>query len=399
MIFLKSKSKVIFHIDLNQFYCTVAILKNPSLKGKAFAVGRENSTKGVISTASYEARAKGVNSGMSLVDAFRKYPELIVVNHTFDLYHDYSTRFFNLLKEYVKDIERTSIDEGYLDVTEITLEKGIHPVSLAKEIQKRSLDEIGLPCSVGIAPTLYLAKMASDMKKPLGITILRKRDIKDKLYPLPVKDIFGIGKKTWPRLMKAGINTIGDFMNPLNKDIVTKIIGEKMYTQECACLSGNSTNIVDPNRYSDPESISRTQTFDYPLDNFDDTYREIVNLAKEAYLEMLEEKKKTKTIGIILRDKTFKTITRGKTLPEATTDFDTISFTLEDLLLENYNDDLAYRLVGASLSNLVDINYHLPEEINLFNYEEYYGKEEKIKDIIRKYGKEKIDFVKNKKVD
>ena len=387
-----NKSKTIFHIDLNQFYCSVAILQNPSLKGKAFAVGRENTLKGVVSTASYEARKYGVHSGMSLVDAFKKLPTLIVINHTFELYYDYSHRFFNLIRQYQPNIEQASIDEGYIDVTDITVNKGIHPVKLAKEIQKRALDELGLPCSIGIAPTLYLAKMASDMKKPLGITILRKRDIQKMLYPLPVSDIFGIGKKTWPRLISHDIKTIGDFMNPENKDKVIAIVGKRTYDHEFEALSGNSTNIVDKDRYSDPESISRSVTFDKKINNYNDALKEINYLLKDVYDSMIESKKKAKTVGIILRDTSFRTITRGKTLNEATIDYDLIKKEIEKLLDENYNDDLEYRLLGVSLSNLVDVYFTLPEEINLFNYEQYYGKEEKIREIIRKFGENKIKF-------
>ena len=205
------------------------MIKNPRLKGKAFAIGRENTTRGVLSTASYEARKYGIHSGMPLIEALLKLPSLIVVYYGYELYSEYSKKFFKLLKEYVKDIEQTSIDEGYLDVTDITLKVNRHPVDLAKEIQARALKELELPCSIGIAPTLYLAKMASDMKKPLGITVLRIRDVKEKLKEVSVSDIFGLGKKTYPLLIDKGIKTIGDFMDPNNKDQIISIISETSY--------------------------------------------------------------------------------------------------------------------------------------------------------------------------
>ena len=222
---MKNKAKVIFHIDLNQFFCSVAIIKNPRLKGKAFAIGRENSTKGVISTASYEARKYGIHAGMPQIEAISKLPSLIIVDYGYEIYSHYSNLFFKLIKSYVKDVEQTSIDEGYIDVTSITIDVNRHPLDLAKEIQTKALKELNLPCSIGIAPTLYLAKMASDLKKPLGITILRIRDIEEMLYDLDVKEIFGIGKKTYPILHQFNINTISDFMDINNEATVRKIVG------------------------------------------------------------------------------------------------------------------------------------------------------------------------------
>jgi len=379
---LKNNVRVIFHIDLNQFFCSVAMLKNPRLKGKAFAIGRENSTKGVISTASYEARKYGVNSGMSLVDAYHKLPSLIVVSYPFELYIEYSKRFFSLLREYVKVIEQGSIDEGYLDVTEITIDKGVHPVKLAEEIQRRALDELGLPCSIGIAPTLFLAKMASDMKKPLGITVLRIRDVEKMLYPLPVKDIFGIGKKTWPRLIENGIKTIGDLMNPNNKEKVVSLIGERSLNYCIESLSGKTNNVVSGERRN-PESISHSMTFDTPLVNYDEVLRNVLELAEEVYYELIHENKYAKTIGITLRDTTFKTITRSKSLDKPTNDKSTIMYYIEDLVEENYNKE-SLRLVGASVSNLSD-KIEEDEEITLFNFEDKLGKECAISDLISKY--------------
>lgn len=364
------------------------MIKNPRLKGKAFAVGRENSLKGVISTASYEARRYEINSGMSLVDAFNKLPSLIVVSYPYSLYNEYSRKFFNILKEYVLDVEQTSVDEGYIDVTEVCKKRKMHPVSLAHEIQNRVLNELDLPCSIGIANTLYLAKMASDLQKPLGITIIRSKDIKEKLYPLSVSSIFGIGKKTYPKLIENGITTIGDFMNLDNKDLIIKLIGNQIYSSEFKALSGNSSDVVDPNRYSDPESISRSTTFDNPLINIDEVTNAIDNMLKDVYKTMLKEKKKTKTIGITLRDKAFKTITRSKSINEATVDFALISDIVHELIEDNYQDK-PYRLVGVGLYNLIEENKK-DVEINLFNYQDYYGKEEKIQEIIKKFGADKL---------
>ena len=381
---MKNKAKVIFHIDLNQFFCSVAIIKNPRLKGKAFAIGRENSMKGVVSTASYEARKYGIHAGMPLVEAYQKLPTLLVVDYGHDVYHEYSRKFFDLIRSYVNEIEQTSIDEGYIDVTDITLGCNRHPLDLAKEIQSRALKELSLPCSIGIAPTLYLAKMASDLKKPLGITILRIRDIPELLYDLDVKEIFGIGKKTYPILHQEGINTIGDFVDVNNIEVVSEIVGSQ-YQHFIDALSGKTTNIVDPNRYKEPESISKSSTFDTPLVTYDDVLINLLKMADEVYLQLKSAKKKTKTITITLRDTNFNTITRSKTINEYTMDKTVLKYYVEELLDDNY-DNKPLRLVGVGFSHLVD-NDHTEEEVTLFNYQSVYEKEETLRNLMLNFDK------------
>ena len=381
---MKNKAKVIFHIDLNQFFCSVAIIKNPRLKGKAFAIGRENSMKGVVSTASYEARAYGIHAGMPLVEAYQKLPSLIVVDYGHDLYAEYSTKFFKLIKSYVNEVEQTSIDEGYIDVTSITLDCNRHPLDLAKEIQSRALKELSLPCSIGIAPTLYLAKMASDLKKPLGITILRIRDVEEKLYPLDVKEIFGVGKKTYPILHDEGIHTIGDFVSKDNEELVRDIVGNQ-YDYFIDALSGKTTNVVDPNRYSEPESISKSMTFDTPLSTYDDVLTNLLKMADEVYLQLKSAKKKAKTITITLRDTSFNTITRSKTISDYSNDKTVLKYYVEELLDDNYNNAFL-RLVGVGFSHFTPDDLVL-EEITLFNYQSVYEKEETLRNLMLNFDK------------
>ena len=380
---MKSGVKVIFHIDLNQFFCSVAILKNPRLKGKAFAIGRENTLKGVVSTASYEARKYGIHAGMPIVDAYNKLPTLIVVDYGHDLYEEYSRKFFRFLSKYA-EVEQTSIDEGYMDVTKLTLEVNRHPLDLAKEIQTRALKELSLPLSIGIAPTLYLAKMASDLKKPLGITVLRIKDIPALLHPLDVKEIFGIGKKTYPVLKEANILTIGDFVKKENEMVVRKIVGNT-YDHFIEALSGKSTNIVDPNRYKDPESISKSTTFDTPLVTYNEILDNVLRLAMDSYYELRKAKKKAKTISITLRDTNFQTITRSKSIPEYTNDKTLLMYYIEELVEDNYNGQI-FRLVGAGFSNFID-EADITEEITLFNYQDVYEKEETLKNLMKDFDK------------
>lgn len=392
----ENHAKIIFHIDMNAFFCAVACILNPSLRGKAFAIGRENSYKGVISTASYEARAFGIHSAMPLSEAYRKKSDLIVVHIDYKYYTEYHNKFIKLINQYSNLVEVASIDEVYADMTEISKHK--HPLVVAKEIQARLLKEHGLSCSIGVAPTLFLAKMASDMKKPLGLTVLRKRDVKSILYPLSVKDIFGIGKKTYPKLIDNGIKTIEDFMNLDNKERIINLIGENQYNHSYNCIIGNSTNVVDPNRYSDSESISTSATFDIALTTLSEVLFELRRMSREVIAKMNKDDYLAKTVSITLRDSDFNTITRRKSLEEYTNDFSVIFDMITELTESYFDSEKAYRLVGMGVSNLINKN-DLPKEYNLFTIDDISEKEEIVNKMIRdfqsKYG-EKILFRRKK---
>ncbi|MDE6656336.1 MAG: DNA polymerase IV [Anaeroplasmataceae bacterium] len=385
----QNNAKIILHVDMNAYFCSVACLLNPALRGKAFAIGRENSYRGVISSASYEARALGIHSAQSLKEAYDLVPDLIVVHIEYTHYVKYHQEFLNILNQYSKLVEVASIDEAYLDITEMSQTR--HPLVIAKEIQMRILKEVGLGCSIGIAPTLFLAKMASDMKKPLGITVLRKRDVKEILYPLSVKDIFGIGKKTYPSLFSNDIKTIADFMDPANRQKIIKLIGQTTYDYAYSHILGNSSNVVDPNRRSESESISTSQTFDRVINSSIEVLYELRKMTREMVNKLTQSHYFTKTITITLRNIDFKTITRSKSI-DYTDDYDTIYDVVVDLVEEHYHDE-PLRLLGVGLSNLKE-EKDLPREYNLFTI---VGEDEKQLEIDRiinefqaKYGKKAL---------
>lgn len=391
----QNNAKIILHVDMNAFFCSVACLLNPALYGKAFAVGRENSYRGVISSASYEARALGIHSAMSLKEAYSLVPELIVVSLDYSYYTYYHHQFLAILQQYSDLVEVASIDEAYLDITELAKKR--HPLVIAKEIQLRILKEVGLRCSIGIAPTLFLAKMASDMKKPLGVTVLRKRDTKDLLYPLPVSDIYGIGKKTYPILMEHGIQTIADFMKAENRENIISWIGNTSYTYAYESILGNSSNVVDPNRRSESESISTSQTFDRVIQSQIEVLYELRKMTRELTNKLKKGKYYTKTITITLRKTDFKTITRSKSI-DYTDDFEDIYEVVVDLVEENYKDE-PLRLLGVGFSNLKEL-HALPKEFNLFTIPYEDEKQNAISKLIdtyqKKYGKEALFQPKNK---
>ncbi|MBR4496967.1 MAG: DNA polymerase IV [Acholeplasmatales bacterium] len=391
-------AKIIFHIDMNAFFCSVACIKNPELRGKAFAIGRENSTKGVLSTASYEARKYGIHSAMPQNEAMKLLPGLIIIQPNFNDYKYYHYKFVDLIKEYTDLIEVASIDELYADMTEASKKR--HPLVIAKEIQERLLGEYKLPCSIGIAPTLFLAKMGSDIKKPLGVTVIRKREVSKVLYPLSVSDIFGIGKKTWPRLIENGIKTIGDFMDINNKDKIIDLIGINSYEYATNAINGKSSDVVEPNRYADSKSISESETYDIPKVLIEDCALELRKMTRSVVNKMKKYKYFTKTVTITLRDSTFNTITRQRSLNEYTDDLIYINDIAMELLEDNFIDGKDYRLLGIGVSNLLT-KEELPLEHNLFNISDKLEKENEINKMIKefqsKYGDKALFIKKNEK--
>ena len=201
--------RVILHVDMNSFYASVEMAYDPKLKGKPLAIaGNPEERRGIIVTCSYEARKLGVKTTMPVWEAKKLCPQLIVMKPNFERYRMASHGMFDILQQYSDLVEPVSIDEGYVDITE-SFELG-SPLEIAEKIQKQILTQLDLPCSIGIAPNRFLAKMASDMKKPLGITVLRKRDVKQVLWPLPVIEMHGVGKKSAEKLNHHQIFTIGD---------------------------------------------------------------------------------------------------------------------------------------------------------------------------------------------
>ena len=389
----KKSVKIILHVDMNAFFCSVAEIIYPHLRGKVFAIGRETSYRGVLSTASYAARKLGVHSAMSLKEAYDLVPDLLVVSLDYSIYEKYHIMFVNILKQYSKLIEVASIDEAYIDITEMSKVK--HPLVIAKEIQLRILKECGLSCSIGVAPTLFLAKMASDMKKPLGITVLRKREVKELLYPLSVKEIFGIGKKTYPTLINNGIETIGDFMDEKNKELVINLVGVNSYNYVVSHVLGNSSNIVDPNRYSNSESISTSVTYDRIIEGETEVLYEMRKLTREVINRINEKNYCGKTITITLRNTDFKTITRSKTVDDYLYEYNDVFEIVTELVETNYKNE-PLRLLGVGISQLVDKN-NIPKEYNLFTISDKDTKDYVVKNLIKEYQQkygEKALFIK-----
>ncbi|HOE54175.1 MAG: DNA polymerase IV [Bacilli bacterium] len=354
-------SKVILHIDLNAFFAACEVLRDPTLKGKPLIVGGAN-RRGIVSTASYEARKYGIHSAMPTYKALRLCPNLIIKEPDFKLYHHYSSLFFNYLKDHVSPLlEVASIDECYIDATE-RLKNNRNPIGFIKELQQTLLQEIGLGCSIGVAPTKFLAKMASNYKKPLGITIYRRRELANTLWKLPINEMYGIGKATAPRLLALDIKTIGDLATTEDPE-VKKLLGKSFFTfKEWANGRGSDEVIAEE---EDPKSIGHSSTFMFDTEN----YEEISALFKEMSNSVSERAKREGKVGltiqIVMRYYNFENVNRSVTLNKPTNNAITIFYEAMKLFDKNYKDE-PLRLVGVTLQNLSDEG-SLVEQLSLFD--------------------------------
>ena len=343
-------AKIIIHVDLNAFFATAEQIRRPEYAGKPVIVGGLG-PRGVVSTCSYEARSYGVRSAMPIGEARMLCPNGIYLPGDYAYYEMLSRSFFGYLKNYSSLVEAASIDEGFVDMTSL-LEKEKDPMAKLVSLQQGLLKQIGLKCSIGVGPTKFLAKMASDMKKPMGITVIRRKDIKKMLYPLPIDNFFGIGKKTAAFLSSKGINTIGDFANEIaeNEPDMRKYF-KKRFDYYVESINGCGDDVVNPER-PDPKSIGHSQTFMTDTDDYDEIKAIIESLSQEVSDGLIKEKKKCKRLVVNVKDYTFKASSKSLNLIEPVFEAEDISKMAKKLFADNYSGKLI-RLVGVTAGNLV----------------------------------------------
>ena len=350
-------AKVIVHIDLNQFFVRCEEIKNPTLIGKPVAVGGDG-RKGIVSTCSYEARSYGIHSGMPTFQAKMLCKNLILLPGDYKFYELMSKEFISYIRRYTRKIEQMSIDECFCDFTDVFRTQNINnPELYLKKLQDGLFKTTKLKCLIGVAPTKFLAKMGSDYKKPMGITIIRKKDIKDILFPLPVKDLFGIGKKTYPKIERAGYNTIGDLYYGIknNDEALSNFFGS--YKQDLIDeLEGNSSDVVSTGP-SDPKSMGMTRTLDF--DSNDKFYIRnfLANLINNILDDFSGSGRLCKTIQITYKnanhDEGFQTTTVSKSFDNYTDSREEIYREAIKLFEKTYKGE-EIRLIGFTLKNLKD---------------------------------------------
>lgn len=351
------------HIDLDAFFVSCELLRHPELSDKPIAVG-SHMRRGVISTASYVARKYGVHSAMPLYQAKKMCHDLIILQGDYSYYQEQSVKFFSYIKNNVtSSVEMASIDEAFVDLS-LVLQEEKDVFSYLKKLQSDLKKETGLSCSIGIGTTKFIAKMASDFKKPMGITIIRNKDLHKMIFPLPIKDLYGVGKKSQVKLMNLGIKTIGDFYN-YDKFTLKRIMG-KTYDVLISWLDGKGDDNVITLR-ADPKSISSSSTFMYDTSSYDEIFDSLKYQVKDVLKQLREKNMLAHTVHITLRYSDFKTITRSKTFDEPLKDEQDILRIVLDLFEKNWNGN-QLRLVGVGLSNLISVdNYYV--QLNLFNIE------------------------------
>ena len=354
----------ILHIDLNAFFASVEELLNPKLKTKPIAVGGATSRAAVVSSANYIARKYGVKAAMPIFKARKLCPELVVVNHHFDEYEKYSDIFINfVLTKLTNNIEIMSIDECYADITHLckTVNEAI---KVARRFQQKLKNQTGLKCSIGVSYNKFLSKMASDIRKPNGITaIFTENDIKQYIWPLPVEDMFLIGKSSSSKLIKNNIKKIKDIADKKNVDILKKVLHNQwiFYFQNA---NGIGDDQLD-HSHNMPKSLSNSQTFLTDTSNLDEINLKIEELTKSMVNRMKHYSLVGKRLSLYVKYPNFTTSTKNYSSTKSLSDYYEIVRILKNMYVDNFQN-VTIRLIGVGISQL-----HLNKQPNSMLFDNY----------------------------
>ncbi len=340
--------RTIMHIDLDAFFVAVEQVDNPELRGKPVVVGGNPERRGVVATASYEARAFGLHSGMPLVTAKRLCPQAIFIEGNYHRYIEVSKKFMAILADFSPFLEPGGLDEAYLDVTGFeTLHGSIH--QMAVKIKRRVKDELGVVASIGIAPCKVVAKVSSDESKPDGLIEVPPGGEAGFLAPLAVRKLPGIGKKTEQVLIDLGIRTLGQLARMPLPALKSRfgVFGDWMYRH----ANGIDNSPVTPP--AEAKSISRETTFEQDTRDKAFLSGTLRNLAERVGADLRKQGKQAKCVSIKVRYTDFTTITRQRTLPQMTNINQIIFQTGNDLLQQAITKERqAIRLIGIGVSSL-----------------------------------------------
>lgn len=345
---MSSATRSVLHVDMDAFYASVEQRDNPDLKGKPVVVGG-GTNRGVVAAASYEARAFGIRSAMPMAEAIRRCAHLIRVPPRMSHYKQASVIIFAIFREFTPLVEGLSLDEAFLDVTASVKLFG-SPEKIAAEIKRRIFDNTGLTASVGIAENKLVAKIASDLDKPDGLTIVTPASYHDKLDPLPVQVIPGIGRETLRRLDEIGVSTVRDLRLAENRDL-EPIFGR--FTQKTRDrASGIDARPVVPRR--EEKSISAEETYERDLSKPADMDRELLRLTERTAARLRKTLLAAGTVQIKVRRADFKTYTRQRSVNPPANGTDRI-FAIARELLHAWladNPGAKIRLLGVGGSKL-----------------------------------------------
>jgi DNA polymerase IV len=343
------ESKLIFHIDMNSFFASCEEVRNPSLKNCPIAVvGDASRRSGIVLAASYEAKAYGIKTTMPINQALSLLPSLTLVTSSFGLYTQMSKQVMSLFDMYTPTKEQVSIDEAFLDMTGTEMLFGA-PIDAAKKIMHHIQHELELGCSIGISTNRLLAKMASDMKKPLGITTLFPNEIQTKMWPMKVGELYGIGKKTVPKLYELGIKTIGELANS-NVNMLITHFGEKSGNYMHEASNGIGSDAFNEEGSVALKSVGNELTYSNDLTTLDAIRQELLILSDLVGYRLRHKLLKGRTLQIKIKFNDFEVITRSVSFSTATDSTDFIFQQALHLVDENRGTK-PIRLLGISLTN------------------------------------------------
>ena len=384
--------KQILHVDVNNAFLSwtaVEMLKNgegidireiPAIIG-----GDETKRSGIVLAKSMKAKECGIKTADTIYQAKIKCPGIKIYPSNFKIYRKYSDNLFKLLSEYTDKIERFSIDECFLDMTEYLMKDTL--LNKAKEINRRVKEELGFTVNVGVAHNKLLAKMASDFTKPDRVHTLFEDEIETKMWSLPISELFMLGKKTVPKLFNMQIRTIGDLAKS-NKELLHKKFG-KHGIQKWEYANGIDNSEVHFEKEK-PKGIGNSITLPENITEIEKLEEIILALAEQVTYRLRKYDMLARTVNVQLRTKDFEDTSHQKKLPESTASTKEISKTAKDLLNEMFKPPMAIRLVGLRVDNLVEKEQM---QLSLFSDKEI-EKQEKldkvIDDLKNKYGYNKI---------
>lgn len=339
----------ILHVDMDAFYASVELRTRPELIGKPVIVGAGGG-RGVVLSATYEARALGIHSAMPISRARRVAPQAIFIEPTHGLYAEVSAGVMGIFESITPMVEPLSLDEAFLDVSGALRRLGT-PTSIAHMIRARVVAEQGITCSVGVASTKFVAKLASTRSKPDGLLVIPTDKVLAFLHPLPVGALWGVGERTEEALHRLGLRTVGDIAHtPL--DTMKRALGESAGAQLYELSWGRDTRGVTP--HQPDKSIGNESTFDHDVDDPDVILRHLMRLSDQVAGRMRRAGHVGRTVSIKIRFADFSTITRSRTLQVHTDTakeiFDVARGLYESLGLQR----VRIRLVGVRMEGLGD---------------------------------------------
>jgi DNA polymerase IV len=338
----------IAHLDLDAFYASVEVLLDPSLRNKPVIVGGSPEGRGVVASASYEARACGVRSAMPVAQALRLCPQAIRVSPRHGVYGEHSRAVMALLEGYTPVVEQLSIDEAFLDLTGCETLWGPAP-DVARQIQARVRDECGLPCSLGVATNKLVAKIACGRGKPQGLVIVPPGQEAAFLAPLAIETLWGVGEATGGRLRALGVTTIGQLAERSEAELL-RLFGEGG-RQLHRAARGQDSSPVQTER--ERRSISQEHTFTHNVTDRQTLQRLLLSMADHLAAALRREMLVAQTVRLKLRYDDFETFTRQVTLDQPTDQAGVLYHRAVELLIAHWNRQRPVRLIGLGASGLL----------------------------------------------